>query len=66
MTYTIRNKSKEELIEQLETQAKTVKRERKSRMELFRENSELKERIRKLEGLLIEKRLSEAKGEAWF
>lgn len=53
-------------IERLETQAETIKRERKSRMELFRENSELKERIRKLESLLIEKRLEEAKGEAWF
>lgn len=53
-------------IERLEAQAGIIKRERKSRMELFSENSELKERIRYLESQIIEQRLSVAKGEEFF
>lgn len=64
MTYT--TKCNGNCIERIEMQAETIKRERRSRMQLFRENSDLKERIRKLEGLLIEQRLGEVKGEAWF
>ena len=64
MSYTTRCNGN--CIERIEMQAETIKRERISRMQLFRENNDLKERIRKLESLLIEQRLGEAKGEAWF
>ncbi|WP_411842135.1 hypothetical protein [Salinicoccus sp. HZC-1] len=52
--------------ERIDIQAENIKRERESRMKLSRENSDLRERIRYLEGQLINQRLQNTRGEQWF